>query len=456
MTRKLMKHQQRIYNWARNRDAIALFLDMRLGKSLLTLRWLEAKHGNQGRNLIVAPSYALQPWKEELAQEGHSSFIIHGSEWIKFHGMRSHRDVRYFLINYESLFLRKEGRGINPSIICDEPWSCVILDESIRIKNPQAQVTKTCLRALNNASYRAVLSGMPTTGDLLDVVCQLLYVHGEFMGCDNYWSFRKKYFRLQPWDHKWVPKKGMDVLIRNRIAEYAFVLTREQAGIGSKKIYEKRYAYLSPSARKVYEEVEKDYGTDDKWTKWAVTARLWCHQIAGGCACDDEWADNHKVKVLAEILTNELKGESAVIWFAFNKEIKAVSKALKKKKIAHHVIMGSVPLPQRIKMIKRCQEKGHGILLIQAMCGKYALDLSFADTAIYFSNSDSLENRKQSEDRIIHPKKKRPLLYIDLITHNTVDEDICFALEGKASTNKTFMKVVYNEMLKRRKESRDD
>ena len=43
-----------------------------------------------------------------------------------------------------------------------------------------------------------------------------------------------------------------------------------------------------------------------------------------------------------------------------------------------------------------------------------------------------MEKRAQSEDRIIHPVKQEPLLYIDLVTEGTIDEIVVDALQDKS------------------------
>jgi SNF2 family DNA or RNA helicase len=66
--------------------------------------------------------------------------------------------------------------------------------------------------------------------------------------------------------------------------------------------------------------------------------------------------------------------------------------------------------------------------------GGTGLTLTAANTAIYFSNSFSLEERLQSEDRCHRIGTKEPVVYIDLVAADTVDERIAAALQSKAAT----------------------
>jgi SNF2 family DNA or RNA helicase len=77
------------------------------------------------------------------------------------------------------------------------------------------------------------------------------------------------------------------------------------------------------------------------------------------------------------------------------------------------------------------------------------LDFSAASTAIYYSNSLNPEDRLQSEDRIVHPAKREPLLYIDLLTRGSVDEDIHLALQDKGAESKFFLSRVLRNFKER-------
>jgi len=59
------------------------------------------------------------------------------------------------------------------------------------------------------------------------------------------------------------------------------------------------------------------------------------------------------------------------------------------------------------------------------------MNLSAADTAIYFSEPVGYMARKQTEDRILDTEKKSTLLYIHLLVENSIDEDIRMALKMK-------------------------
>ena len=61
----------------------------------------------------------------------------------------------------------------------------------------------------------------------------------------------------------------------------------------------------------------------------------------------------------------------------------------------------------------------------------YGITLTEATTVVYYANSFDLEHRIQSEDRAHRLGQKNKVLYIDLISPNTIDEKIVKALRQK-------------------------
>jgi hypothetical protein len=81
-------------------------------------------------------------------------------------------------------------------------------------------------------------------------------------------------------------------------------------------------------------------------------------------------------------------------------------------------------------------------MLAQVKCGKFGLDWSVASTAIYYSNPYDMEDRAQSEDRIVSATKTEPVLYIDLITKDTIDEEVTEVLRDKNVTARSFFNSI--------------
>ena len=144
---------------------------------------------------------------------------------------------------------------------------------------------------------------------------------------------------------------------------------------------------------------------------------------------DGNVINSEKFEVLLQLL-NETSG-CVVVWFRFNEELHYVHDQLQKLGISCAAYYGDVTVEDRKTIETEFQSGVYKCILLQVKTGLYALDLSAADTAVYYSNSFSLEERIQSEKRISHPKKTSTLKYVDLLTKGWPDTTIYNALKRK-------------------------
>jgi SNF2 family DNA or RNA helicase len=128
-----------------------------------------------------------------------------------------------------------------------------------------------------------------------------------------------------------------------------------------------------------------------------------------------------------------------------------VQAQLERRGISNIVITGKQKRIERRDRRRRFQKGKAQVALLQIKCARYGLDFSRADTAIFYSNSYSLEDRRQCMDRIVHPTKDRNLLYIDLVTKDTVDEDVVKVLHEKGDQSDDFMQSVWKYWRQRKR-----
>lgn len=453
--REPMSHQIKALEWAANRTRCPFFMEMRLGKTLVAIRWMQSCLAaiKQPKVLVLGPLSVLSGWEDELREEGITPTWLRGPSADKRIDLAVTGDASqvWHLLNYEGLRATPELGQL--------PWDGVILDESTAIRNPQAQTSALVLSSFANTKYRAILSGLPAPEGPLDYFQQMRFLFGEFMGCKNWWSFRHKWYKpgFTTWD--WIPKPGAILSIRNAVWSNAFVLTRTEAGIGSRKVREKRMVELPARARKIYDRIETEWAVSpDCQTQWRVVVQTWLAQVTGGYSPENQLLHDAKFRELELLLTGELKEEPVVVWFRYNRELFGVESRLQEAGISCITYTGalSVDKGERAEAMRLFRTGKVRVLLAQVKCARFGLDCSAASTAIYYSNTYSLEDRRQSEDRMVHPKKRDPLLYIDLLAWDTVDEDVYAALLDKNVTAQIFMhKVIENTMARlERKRSR--
>lgn len=458
MKRPLMRHQRHALKYARKHRSPAFLMEMRLGKTLVCIRYAQRKGFRC--ILVMAPKSALISWREELTREGE---LFHTIEGAKAHRLREACDLLqrvrgqasvrvWFLIGYETLRQTPELTRKN--------WDWLVADESTRLKNTGALTTRIVngykISGVDNPGFRrriprTILSGLVAPESPMEVYEQFYFLDGEFMGFKDIWRFRASLFRRDFTGYGWVPKTGARERIKKAVHQRAFVLTRKDAGMGKKAVREVREVEPSPKLWKMYKEAETEFELGEYKTNWKIVVQIWLSRLAGGFDLDLQLISRHKIDELMNLLEEELQGQQVVVWFHFRAEMAAVSETLRKAGIKYGEIKGGQSLQDRMDVVAQFRRGRLRVVLGQIDCGRFSLDLSSADTAIYFSNSYSAEGRFQSEDRIVHPKKDRPLLYIDLVTKGTVDMDCVKALGSKRVHGKMFMRRFKEAFLRRRR-----
>jgi SNF2 family DNA or RNA helicase len=423
-------------------------MQMRLGKTIVCIRFVQGLRGTKyspdhSPALVVAPVEGLWAWKRELGLEGEEPTVLAGSRAQRLRLLWGSPNQRWFLINYEGFLSIQEE-------INKKRWGFCILDESRRIANPKSKTTRALLNLRDDGSItRIILAGEPAPESPLEYFTQYAFLEGQFCGCKNYWQFRNNFFtELAP--HEWVPIPGRLDRLKKAIQENAFFLTRKQAGLRDNKIYETRVLKFPPSVQKMYEEIKRDFLLTINHkvmatTKWVPVQYTWLQQLSSGFLGEKLLWDG-KIKQLIELLEGELKNEQVVVWYRFNAPLFETSKQLNRRNLNHRKIVGEESRDDREASINLFRAGSVRILLCQVKCGKTALDLSNSSTAVYFANSHSLEERIQSEDRILNPAKHEPLLYLDLITEGTVEEDIVELLQDKKCEAQYFRSRLLNKL----------
>lgn len=452
MLRTLRPYQEKALQYLRDNEGGALFMQMRLGKTLVCIRYVREFErtyaaSNPPCTLVVAPVEGLWAWKRELGLEGLEPALLTGSRKQRLDALWNpeYPSDPWYLINYEGFLSLQDQLGEG-----DDRWDFIILDESRRIANPQAKTTKALLALSKFSTARKIiLAGEPAPESPLEYFTQLAFVSGSFANCKNYWQYRHNFFKeLAP--HEWVPIPQKLDRLKAEIRDSAFFLTRKQAGIKDTKVYEVRALELPAPLRKMYEQIQTEFlaSLDGKVlasTKWVPVQYIWMHQLASGFLGEKLLWDG-KIKQLVELLQGELAKEQVVVWFKYNAPLREVAKRLKKEVVLYDQIIGDDNRSRRENAINTFRDGKVRVLLCQIKCGKTAIDLSNSSTAIYFSNSYSLEERLQSEDRILNPAKRDPLLYLDLLTKDTVEEDITNLLQNKKVEAKFFRSTLLNQI----------
>ena len=422
-----------------------LFMEMRLGKTLVTVRGARAC-GYQ-KILVLAPYSAVNSWVHELTQEYEPFTLVEGSRAKRVNTLRQAMvSAKYSWVLTNPTIWRSvpEIAGVD--------WDLVIFDESASyIRNPKAKITKWSRKF--RPGPRAILAGNPDPQErLYDYYPQVSWAEsGPWLGAKDHWTFLNRFFVKRGF--RWYPRDRTEDRIKRDLAERAFVLLRKDA-LDVPKTLVKRIVPLPPALRRVYTRAEDEYvldlgGGEEKQTKWTVARYTWLRQIASGFV-DHIARGQHKTAELLELAFGELHREPLVICCNTHDEISESTRALTEEGRGVLQIHGRMQPSQQRKNAIAFQEGVVNTLVAQTDSIATGTDLDRADTIIYYSPPLSVLAWTQSQSRILGALEKRGAQIISLLGEDTVEEDIYHAITKKEKGSRGFLGDIRDASLARR------
>lgn len=448
--RPLRLYQKPMFRYCITTKHPALFVQMRLGKTLVTVRAVKYRRGS--KVLIVAPYSALYSWWLELLNEREKDNGV-----VEVFGPRDYR-LQLLQDNYSSarwFLFNREGHRSIPEI-ADYYFDHVILDESTFIKSVNSQATEFYCDNFRDAEHRFVLTGTPAPESELDYFCQLHFLDhdiwnenkGTLKNC--FYTHRHKWFGII--NHTAYLSPQGSKYLEGTLARNCFFLSRSDVNLGGEKIYEKRFIRLTGKVRKIYEKIEKEfvlsYMSIEQDTIYATTKYVWLRRLCGGFV-DKVFVSYVKLKELELLLNTELKGEKVIIVAKHVAEVKQIKKYLgKKKSFKIDMIYGGVNKRKRNEIVTCFQTGKLDAIVAQPETIKHGTNLSASDTIIFYTTPDGGETRMQVEDRPVDTSTQNSTLIIDLICKDTVEEDVLRSLSRKES-RQTMMKNLVQRLQKK-------
>jgi hypothetical protein len=385
-----------------------LFWEQRLGKNLVVIRSFR----RYARILIVTAFSAFLDWCIDLAAEREDNVIT-------LTGLGNKRKLALLNDDPKWVIFNHEGWRAFPDIYL-YPWDVVIFDESTKIMNPKAKITKIYTKEFKQVPRRCILAGEPSPSGALNFFCQFKFLNGNGMlGCRNYYEFRHRFFRSDFWGSTWMPSTNGRKRIQRWIANNASVLKRSDVGFTDSKVYRTYLVRLTGESRKAYNQLEKEFFLEwneiQKFTKSILTKRLWLRQLATGFV-ESKLVSGIKGKALRAIL-NRHRESAYIIFCQYRHEVEYVSKLTDQP-----YIMGQMSRSKLTTALEGFKNGEHN-LVCQNDTVTFGTNLSRADLVIYFSNTNGFLTRVQTEDRCITIGCDTKLIY-DILTDDSIDIDI--------------------------------
>lgn len=432
--------------------ACGLFLDMGLGKTVITLtafNQLKFDYLEVEKLLVIAPKLTAEnTWANEAAKWDHLKHLkfshVLGSESKRKAALRTKADV--YVINRENTawLVAYYGGAF--------PFPMVAIDESSSFKNPKSARFKALRQVRPKINRVVLLTGTPRPNGLMDIWSQIyLLDQGERLG-KTITSYRERYF----------------VAVRNTNYTEYFERTEPDELIGSdyyeKKIYEKigdicismkKEDWLDLPERidriinvSLPAEVKSRYDEFEKKQILALenTAEISAVNAAGltnkllqfsnGAVYDDEknWHEVHKEKLEAlEEIIEVANGKPVLVFYSYKHDKERILKYLSAYK----------PKALESGDNNTLAEWNERKIKVLVAYPTYGLNMQAGGNIIvWFGLHWNLELYQQGNARLDRQGQTESVIVHHLVIKGTMDEDVMLALENKANGQEAMMQAV--------------
>jgi SNF2 family DNA or RNA helicase len=396
--------------------------------------------------------------------------------------------LRVFAINIDAVNASSGYEEVE-KFLTAFPRTIMVVDESTRIKNPQAQRSKKVVKLGTMATARRILSGTPLTRAPTDLFMQYQFLREGILGTKSYRAFTSEFaVLLDPDDPEMIAimkrldgksrvppqvvkkdENGMPMFrnlekLQRLIAPHSFRVTKKDAlPYLPDKVYKVKFFELTPKQREVYQRVEEDYEfllkADDflmNVSFEAIAARTKLKQVTSGfiniygepVLLGPE--DNPRMREFKELVGDLLDDDperQIIVWAVYEQEILQIQAALEGMGISCRTYYGDTKKGDREENIDDFQSGKYRVFIGHAAAAGIGITLTAADTAIYYSVNFDNELRMQSEDRNHRIGTKTTVTYWDLVAEDTIDLAIQRSLEMKTQLARFVIDGTVNKLV---------
>jgi len=438
----LHEYQEKCIEHIKCNPFAGLFLDMGLGKTLITLTALSDMYMTgeiTGKTLIIAPlAVCKKVWTEEIRKWGvdltYSLVIGDVRDRLAALG----RDADLYIINRENTEWLVKDSGISWQ------WETVVIDEISSFKNNRTKRFKA-LRHVRPFIKRLIgLTGTPAPNSLIDLWSQMYLLDTGARLEKHIGRYRVKYFYPLQTNGNVVYKYGLrdgaedqihekisDICISMRSKDY-LNLPQRTDNIISVQLSEKDMA--------AYKEVERSavmaLGGEEVTAANAAVLAGKLLQVANGAVYTDggKWQEVHTAKIdaLAGIV-EEAQGQPIIVYYQYKHDLARLMAAFP----------GAEVFDGAGGLLDKWNAGGVSILLVHPQSAGHGINLQYGGhIGVWFGLTWSLENYLQANARIDRQGQTSPVIIHHLIAAGTIDERVLKVLQGKETLQDALMEAV--------------
>ena len=445
----LHDYQKRAVNHQCTRPHSMLWLDMGLGKTIVTLTSTAHLVGTGFLRgvVIVAPIRVIRlVWRQEAAKWEHTKHL-------RFSMMTGTRDQRtrallrpadIWLINYENLGWMAEV--LDTYFVSKDkpmPFNGVVWDEISKMKNSTTNRVKAVRKVLPAFDWTTGLTGTPASNGYKDLHGQFLVVDkGQRLGVSKT-AFKTRFYK-KAGPYKEVPYPDTEETIKNLIGDITLEMSAEDYNKLPDLIVNNVEVEMPDEVRSKYEQMEREFFTVldsgkelEVFNSAALTNK--CLQFSNGAvypvAGMPLWEPVHDAKLDAlEEIIDEAQGSPVLCAYAYRSDAERIMQRFKsldpinltecKSEGSLTAAMARWKSGQCALMIGHPASMGHGIDGLQH-AGR---------TLVWFGLNWSLDLYEQFNARVRRQGQGASVVCHHIMCRDTLDQAQAIALNDKATT----------------------
>ena len=420
-----------------------LFLDMGLGKSVITLTALvDLMHDRfeVSKVLVIAPlRVANTTWMDEVLKWKH----LNGLRVSKVLGSKKERTMAL----YKKADIYTINRENVPWLVefykNDWPFDMVIIDEISSFKSPSAKRFRALKKIRHKIKRIVGLTGTPAPNGLLDIWSQIYLLDGGDRLGRTFTGYRSRYFHPQKYVNGGIPtdyalNEDAEEKIYNKISDICISMKALEYLKMPEIIFNKVEVELSEKEMKLYRKLERDLllpleDSDVDAANAAVLSNKLL-QMSGGTVYD-EYSDvqrihDRKMDALEDLI-EAANGKPVLIYYGFRHE---------RDRIKEKFDTGDINTSDDIAKWNRGEMK---IALCHPASAGHGLNLQEGgSTIIWFGMTWSLELYQQANARLWRQGQKQTVVIHHILAKDTIDHRVMMALDNKDTGQSALIEAV--------------
>lgn len=414
-------HQRETVEFLTLHPKCFLLSDMGTGKtaSMLWAADYLMKQGIIRRALVLAPLSCLnRVWADEIFQ------CLPHRTWTILHATRDKRKYLTNTAKTDFLILNHDGMGvIAEELVRRGDVDLIILDEASVYRNARTERFRTIRKVILATGARLWLAtGTPTPQAPTDAWALARLVNPERTPT-SFTRFREATM-YKATAFKWRPRNCAKAVVRG-VMQPAIRHRKEDCMDLPPVLRTQREVVLSKEQGKTFEQIRKQMIAESKGERItainAATRLLKLLQICCGSVYTDEGnvADldmTDRLTVLREVI--DASAHKVIVYVPFRHAITRVQKELTRVNITNGVVHGGVAQKDRDLIIQRFQHaEDPKVLIAQPRTASHGLNLTCADTIVWFGPVFSAEAYQQANERMARPGQDKNMTIVHLGAH---------------------------------------